>query len=123
MLVSFVAVFLFFRTRMGSPCAPSPTTRKRRWPRASRSAGVRHRLGRAAALAVLGAICADVADRPGHRHGGTSALAFRALPAVILGGLDSVVGALVGGFVIGLAEVFAGTYLAEYTDTLGTATS
>jgi branched-chain amino acid transport system permease protein len=48
-----------------------------------------------------------------------AALAFRALPAVILGGLDSVVGALVGGLAVGLAEVFAGTYLAEYTDTLG----
>jgi len=50
---------------------------------------------------------------------GTSALAFRALPAVILGGLDSVSGALVGGLAIGLAEVFAGNYLARYTDTLG----
>ena len=50
----------------------------------------------------------------------SAALAFRALPAVILGGLDSVAGALVGGLAVGLAEVFAGAYLAEYTDTLGT---
>ena len=39
---------------------------------------------------------------------------------MILGGLDSVQGALVGGLAIGLAEIFAGSYLAEYTDTLGT---
>ena len=31
-------------------------------------------------------------------------IAFRALPAVILGGLDSVPGALVGGLAVGLAE-------------------
>ncbi len=41
------------------------------------------------------------------------------LPAVILGGLDSVPGALVGGLVIGCAEVFAGVYFADYSDTLG----
>jgi len=46
--------------------------------------------------------------------------AFRALPAVILGGLDSVVGALVGGLIIGFAEVFAGQYLASYTGVIGT---
>ncbi|MEO7397761.1 MAG: branched-chain amino acid ABC transporter permease, partial [Ilumatobacteraceae bacterium] len=51
---------------------------------------------------------------------GITGLAFRALPAVILGGLDSVIGALVGGLVIGSAEVFAGEYLASYTTTLGT---
>ena len=28
-------------------------------------------------------------------------------------------GALVGGLLVGVAEVFAGDYLAEYTDTLG----
>ena len=39
---------------------------------------------------------------------------------MILGGLDSVQGALVGGLVIGVTEVFAGNYLAEYTDVLGT---
>ena len=51
---------------------------------------------------------------------GSSALAFRALPAVILGGLDSVAARWSAGSPIGLAEVFAGAYLAEYTDTLGT---
>ena len=33
-------------------------------------------------------------------------IAFRALPAVILGGLDSAAGALLGGIIIGLAEIF-----------------
>ena len=38
---------------------------------------------------------------------------------MILGGLDSVVGALVGGLIIGFAEVFAGQYLASYTGVIG----
>ncbi len=41
----------------------------------------------------------------------TAFFAFRAFPAIILGGLDSVPGAVVGGFAIGLAESFAGKYL------------
>lgn len=40
----------------------------------------------------------------------TAFFAFRAFPAIILGGLDSIIGAVVGGFVIGLAESFAGSY-------------
>jgi len=38
---------------------------------------------------------------------------------VILGGLDSVVGALLGGLIIGLVEIMAGQYLASYTNVLG----
>ena len=38
---------------------------------------------------------------------------------MILGGLDSVNGALVGGLVIGGAEVYSGEYLSAYTSTLG----
>ena len=44
---------------------------------------------------------------------------FRALPAVVLGGLDSVVGALVGGMIIGFSEIYAGQYLSGYTAVLG----
>ncbi|MGE4567345.1 MAG: branched-chain amino acid ABC transporter permease [Acidimicrobiales bacterium] len=45
--------------------------------------------------------------------------AFRALPAVIVGGLDSVIGALVGGLLIGFMEIFAGQYLSGYVGVLG----
>ena len=38
---------------------------------------------------------------------------------MILGGLDSVVGALLGGLIIGLVEIMAGQYLASYTNVLG----
>ena len=76
--------------------------------------------GAGAALAVLGAVFYSMVPfSVGTATAATTGLAFRALPAVILGGLDSVPGALVGGLVIGCAEVFAGVYLADYTDTLG----
>jgi branched-chain amino acid transport system permease protein len=39
---------------------------------------------------------------------------FRAFPAAVLGGLDSITGAIVGGLIIGLAENLAGGYLSPY---------
>ena len=41
----------------------------------------------------------------------TAFIAFRAFPAVIIGGLDSIPGAVVGGFAVGIAESAANTYL------------
>jgi branched-chain amino acid transport system permease protein len=38
-------------------------------------------------------------------------IGLKVLSVIILGGLDSIVGAIVGGFVIGLLENFAGVYL------------
>lgn len=39
---------------------------------------------------------------------------LKALPAMILGGLDSVVGAIIGGLLIGVIENLAGFYLEDY---------
>jgi branched-chain amino acid transport system permease protein len=39
---------------------------------------------------------------------------LRALPALVLGGLDSVLGAIIGGLIIGVAENLAGFYLEDY---------
>jgi len=64
-----------------------------------------------AGLAALGGIFASVAPRGAGVSPFTALIAFRAFPAVIIGGLDSVKGAVVGGLLVGLAEVFAGTYL------------
>ncbi len=41
-------------------------------------------------------------------------IGLKVLAVIILGGLDSVVGAIVGGFVIGILENFAGVYLDQY---------
>jgi branched-chain amino acid transport system permease protein len=44
----------------------------------------------------------------------TTFIALKALPAIILGGLDSVPGAVVGGMAIGLAETYTKVYQPEY---------
>ena len=120
--LAFIAVYLFFRTRTGIAMRAVAFDQE-----AALAQGISVgrvfaiAWGAAAALAMVAAVCASMSPiGVGTVTLGTTALALRALPAVILGGLDSVQGALVGGLVIGLTEVFAGNYLAEYTDVLGT---
>lgn len=74
-----------------------------------------------AVLATLGGIFSTQPPMKqiGAVEPGTDLVALRALPAVILGGLDSVRGALIGGLVIGAAEVYAGEYLAGEASWLG----
>ena len=75
------------------------------------------KLGRVSATAwIIGAGLAAVAGlflvgspTPGVTPG-VHAVALRAFPAAILGGLDSTGGALVGGFAIGIAEALAAGY-------------
>ena len=50
-------------------------------------------------------------NRTGLQVAITSAMAFKALPAVIFGGLDSVAGAVIGGLVVGIIEKFAGGFI------------
>jgi branched-chain amino acid transport system permease protein len=45
--------------------------------------------------------------------------AIRALPAAVIGGLDSIAGAIVGGLLIGLTEAYMVTYQSEYLGFLG----
>ena len=120
--MSFVAVFFFFRTRTGIAMRAVAFDQE-----AALAQGIpvgkvfAIAWGASSALALLAAVCASMSPiGVGTVTIGISGLALRSLPAVILGGLDSVPGALIGGLAIGLAEVFAGNYLAKYTDTLGT---
>lgn len=46
-------------------------------------------------------------------------VALKALPAIILGGLDSIGGAVVGGLVVGVVESLVGTYQGDYAPWLG----
>jgi len=64
-----------------------------------------------AALAAIGGIFSSMAPRAAGVSPVTAFIAFRAFPVVIIGGLDSISGAIVGGLLVGIAEVFAGTYL------------
>ena len=120
--LAFVAVSLFFRTRTGIAMRAVAFDQE-----AALAQGISVgrvfaiAWGSGAVLALVAAVCASMSPiGVGTITVSSSALAFRALPAVILGGLDSVFGALVGGLVIGMSEVFAGNYFARFTDTLGT---
>ena len=46
-------------------------------------------------------------------------VALKALPAIVVGGLDSIAGAVVGALIIGLVEAFTSTYQAQYAAWLG----
>jgi branched-chain amino acid transport system permease protein len=66
-----------------------------------------------AALAAIGGIFASIFPRsPGGVSPVTAFIAFTAFPAVVIGGLDSIVGAIVGGLFVGIVQIMSGTYLA-----------
>jgi branched-chain amino acid transport system permease protein len=46
-------------------------------------------------------------------------VALKALPAIILGGLDSLPGAVVGGLIVGVVEAIVATYQGQYASFLG----
>jgi branched-chain amino acid transport system permease protein len=49
----------------------------------------------------------------------TWVIALKALPAIIIGGLDSIEGAVVGGLLVGIVESFFASYQGEYLPWLG----
>lgn len=69
--------------------------------------------GLAAAAGVLVATGGSSFDQS------TTLLALKALPVIILGGLDSIRGAIIGGVVIGLSEAYTKTYQPEHAAWLG----
>lgn len=119
--MAFMAILLFFRTRLGVAMRAVAYDQE-----AAMAQGISVgkvfavAWGASAALAAVAGVISSAAPLgAGAVSVSITGLAFRALPAVILGGLDSVNGALVGGLVIGGAEVYAGEYLSSYTPTLG----
>ena len=120
-VLCFVGVGAFFKTRTGIAMRATAFDQE-----AAMLQGVK--VGRvfatawgiAAALATFAGIFAAMFPRgSGNLEPGTAFFALRAFPAVILGGLDSTKGAIVGGFVIGIAEIGAAVYLQPFGDTLG----
>lgn len=72
-----------------------------------------------AALAAVAGIFASMSPRAAGVSNTTAFVVFRAFPAIIIGGLDSIFGAVVAGFLVGIAEVVIGTYAAGYSSVLG----
>lgn len=69
----------------------------------------------AGVVAVLGGAMLGAGAGPKTGLGvGIGIIALKALPAMVLGGLDSPGGAVVGGLVIGIAEVMASGYYADF---------
>jgi branched-chain amino acid transport system permease protein len=121
-LIAFAAFVAFFRyTNVGLAMRATAENQQ-----LAQSVGLRVRI----ILAVAWAIAALLAMVAGVLQGGATSLsqnlpllALSAFPAVLLGGLESVEGALIGGLVIGLAQEWAnllfpgtqaGTELAPY---------
>ena len=50
-------------------------------------------------------------NRMGLQVTATSAMAFKALPAIIFGGMDSIAGAIIGGFIVGIIEKLAAGFI------------
>ena len=119
---AFVAVYFFYRSRLGIAMRAVAFDQE-----AAMAQGIN--VGRVFAIAwaagaVLAAIGGIFATQPPVEQQlsvdqSTANIAFRALPAVILGGLDSVTGALLGGLIVGVAEIYAGQYAASHTSWLG----
>ena len=120
--VAFMAVFFFYRSRLGIAMRAVAFDQE-----AAMAQGVS--VGRVfatawAAGAVLAALGGIFATQPPVAQTlsvdqETANIAFRALPAVILGGLDSASGALLGGLIVGVAEIYAGQYAAGNASWLG----
>ena len=76
----------------------------------------------AVAWAIAAGLAAIAGVFLGAGTGVTAAIgvrAIRALPAAVIGGLDSIPGAIVGGLIVGLAEAYTVAYQAEYLGFLG----
>ena len=112
-LIAVGSIAIFFRTRMGIAMRATAFDQE-----AARAQGIR--VGKVFSISwAIGAVLATVAGifismfprRAAGVDQQTAFFAFKAFPAIIVGGLDSVVGGIVGGLLVGFAESAASTYL------------
>ncbi len=113
-IITLIGIALFFRTRYGVAMRATAFDQEAAMAQgisAGRIFAMAWAIG--AGLAALAGIFSSLFPRASIGvSGGTAFFAFRALPAIVIGGLDSITGAVVGGFIVGLAETYAGAYLA-----------
>ncbi len=110
LLIIFVAFFKYTRWGLSMQATADDET-------AALSLGVSARFVYAAAWAIAFMSAGVGGALLGNINGvniSVGHLGLLVLPAVVLGGLNSVPGAIVGGIIIGLLENFSGTYLDEF---------
>ena len=111
-IVCLIGIAWFFRTRIGVAMRATAFDQEAAMAQgisAGRIFSLAWMIG--AGLAAVAGIFSSVFPRSVGVSSATAFFAFRALPAVVIGGLDSISGAVAGGFIIGLAEVYTGAYL------------
>lgn len=117
--VALLVFFLFFRySKLGLAMRATALDQE-----AALAQGIRARHVFLLAWAMAGAIAALAGVMLSAGPRGISielaAIALRAFPAMILGGLDSPSGAVVGGGLIGVTEVFTAAVETDYRDLIG----
>jgi len=114
-----LALFAFFRcSRYGVAMRATATDQE-----AAIAQGISTRLVFGLSWAIAGAVATlagvMLAAGSGQVEPGKDIIALAAFPAVILGGLDSTLGAVVGGFVIGLSQTLTSGYQPQHAPFLG----
>ena len=118
-LVAVAVFFVFFqKTTFGVAMRATAADQE-----AATAMGISSRRVAGAAWAISGVLATlagvSVAAQPPYLYAELPLIAFLAIPAAILGGLDSPAGAVVGGFIIGIVQALIGYYAAEYASWLG----
>jgi branched-chain amino acid transport system permease protein len=117
--VALIAFFVYFKySRMGVAMRATASDQE-----AALAHGISSNLVIGLSWAIAGAVAALAGVMIAGGAGGVrldiELVALTAFPAIILGGLDSPAGAVVGGLVIGLAQSLASGYQPEYAPWLG----
>ncbi len=117
--ITVIALALFFRyTRYGLAMRATAIDQE-----TAMAQGIRIGVMFALAWAIAGGLAAIagtfVATSAAGIDQNTWIIALKALPAIIIGGLDSIPGAVIGGLAVGLVETLAATYQPGNADWLG----
>ena len=109
-LVAFILVIFFlFRTRWGLAIRATSENQSK-----SIAYGINVRLVMTIVWAIS-AVCVGASgimiSNFGALNASTSIVGLRAIPVILIGGMDSIGGALAGGIIVGVVEAMAGTYL------------
>lgn len=118
--VVLLAFFLFFQyTKYGVAMRATAVDREAALMQGINTNGiVALSWGIAGIVAVLAGtmLASRAGPAPGLQYAAIAIIALKALPAMVLGGLDSPLGAIVGGLIVGIAEVMATGYQADFVN-------